>query len=228
VPSSNLSDINIDYDTSDINKQVDFTYINIKHVGVLKVSSFAIPDMDHYFNELDRIFSDLKTNNIQNLIIDLRDNSGGHPIFAAQLLSYLTDREFIYFKRNEAVKEFEPLYNTMQPNKLNFVGNVYVFINGGSLSTTGHLISLLKYYTNAIFFGEEPGSTFRCNDFSVQVTLPKSGIVVNVPRTTFETSVSGFTLCEPFHLDYKINKNLTNIIDREDSYLKMVLSIGEK
>ena len=228
ISSSNLSDINLDYGTIDNNKLVDFAYINTKTIGVLKVSSFAIPEMDHYLYQLDSIFSDLKTNNIQNLIIDLRNNSGGHPIFAAQLFSYLTDREFIYFKRNEEVKDFEPLYNTMQPNKLNFIGNVFVFINGGCLSTTGHLISLLKFYTNAIFIGEEPGSTFRCNDFSMQMALPKSGILVNVPRTIFETSVSGFTLCEPFPLDFKVNKNAIDIINREDSYVDMVLTIGKK
>jgi len=228
VSSSYLSDKNLDYGTNDKNKLVDFTYINTKTIGVLKVSSFAIPEMDHYFYQLDSIFSDLKANNIQDLIIDLRDNSGGHPIFAAQLFSYLTDREFIYFKRNEEVKDFEPLYNTMQPNKLNFSGNVYVFINGGCLSTTGHLISLLKFYTNAIFIGEEPGSTFRCNDFSMQLALPKSGIIVNVPRITFETSVSGFTVCEPFPLDFKVNKNAFDIKNREDSYVNIVLSIGKK
>jgi hypothetical protein len=227
VSSSSLSGINLDDGRID-NKLVDFTYINSKKIGILKVSSFAIPEMDQYFYELDSIFNDLKTNNIQNLIIDLRDNSGGHPIFAAQLFSYLTDRDFIYFKRNEDVKDFEPLYNIMQPNKLNFNGNVYVFINGGCLSTTGHLISLLKYYTNAKFFGEEPGSTFRCNDFSMQMALPKTGILVNVPRTTFETSVSGFKLCEPFPLDFKVNINAANIINSEDPYLDMVLTIGKK
>jgi hypothetical protein len=227
VSSSSLSGINLDDGRID-NKLVDFTYINSKKIGVLKVSSFAIPEMDQYFYELDSIFNDLKTNNIQNLIIDLRDNSGGHPIFAAQLFSYLTDRDFIYFIRNEDVKDFEPLYNIMQPNKLNFNGNVYVFINGGCLSTTGHLISLLKYYTNAIFVGEEPGSTFRCNDFSMQMALPKTGILVNVPRTTFETSVSGFKLCEPFPLDFKVNINAANIINSEDPYLDMVLTIGKK
>lgn len=228
VSSTNLSDISLDYNTFDNNKLVDFNYIDTKTIGVLKVSSFAISEIDHYFKQLDSIFSDLETNNIQNLIIDLRNNSGGHPIFAAQLFSYLTDREFIYFKRNEEVKDFEPLYNTMQPNKLNFIGNVFVFINGGCLSTTGHLISLLKFYTDAIFIGEEPGSTFRCNDFSMQMTLPKSGILVNVPRITFETSVSGFTLCEPFPLDFKVNKNSINIINREDSYVDMILTISKK
>jgi hypothetical protein len=141
------------------------------------------------------------------------------------LFSYLTDREFIYFKRNEDVKDFEPLYNTMQPNILNYKGNVYVFINGGSLSTTGHLISLLKFHTNAIFVGEEPGSTFRCNDFSMQMALPKTGILVNVPRTTFETSVSGFKMCEPFPLDFKVNTNATDIINREDTYVSKVVTM---
>ncbi|MDH3381988.1 MAG: S41 family peptidase, partial [Flavobacteriaceae bacterium] len=166
VASSSLADINCDCGTNENSREVNFSLINNKSIGLLKVSSFAIPEMDRYFHQLDSIFSNLKTNNIQNLILDLRENSGGHPIFAAQLFSYLTDKDFIYFKRNEGVKDFEPLYNTMQSNKLNFNGSVYVFIDGGCLSTTGHLISLLKFYTNAIFIGEEPGSTFRCNDLS--------------------------------------------------------------
>jgi len=228
VSSSILADLNFDCGPNENSSKVDFSYIDNKSTGLLKVSSFAIPEMDRYFYQLDSIFSELKTSNTQNLILDLRDNSGGHPIFAAQLFSYLTDREFIYFKRNEDVKDFEPLFNTMQPNKENFAGNIYVFINGGCLSTTGHLISLLKFHTNGIFVGEEPGSTFRCNDFSMQMALPKTGILVNVPRTTFETSVSGFKLCEPFPLDFKVNINAVNIINREDPYVDMVLTIGKK
>jgi hypothetical protein len=227
VSASRLSDINLDDGTIG-NKLVDFNYIDSKNIGVLKVSSFAIPEMDHYLYLLDSIFSDLKTNNIQNLILDLRDNSGGHPIFAAQLFSYLTDKEFIYFKRNEDVKDFEPLYNTMQPNKKNFTGKVFVFINGGCLSTTGHLISLLKFHTNVKFIGEEPGSTFMCNDFSTQMALPNTGIIVNVPRTTFETSVSGFSLCEPFSLNFNVTKKVIDVINKKDPYTDMVLTKGKK
>lgn len=225
VSASHLSEINFDFNSNAQDKQLEFTYVANGTIAVLKNSSFAIPDMDLYFNQLDQFFGNLKTNKIENLIIDLRDNSGGHPIFAAQLFSYLTDSVFVYFKRNDEVPEFEPLYNLMQPNSLNFLGNVYVLVNGGCLSTTGHLISLLRFYTNAVFVGEEPGSTFRCNDFSIQVTLPKSGIRVNVPRTTFETSVSGFAVCQPFHLDYEINEKVSDIINREDPYLKRVLSL---
>ncbi len=130
--------------------------------------------------------------------------------FAAQLFSYLTNDDFIYFKRNEDIEEFEPLYQLMQPNKLNFQGKVYVFVNGGSLSTTGHLISLLKFHTDAVFIGEEPGSILRCNDFSIQLTLPNSGIELNIPRTSFETFVSGFTLNDAFVIDYGVNITAMN------------------
>ena len=209
-------------------RPISFHYMDNMKLAVLKIPTFAMPDMDHYFKQLDSIFKDLKTTNAQHLILDLRDNSGGHPIFAAQLLSYLTEKDFIYFKHNAEVKEFEPLYNVMQPNKDNFKGTMYVLVNGGCLSTTGHLISLLKFNTNAVFIGEEPGSTFRCNDFSMQVTMPNTGIELNVPRVTFETSVTGFTMCRPFPLDYKLNNSLIKIINQEDEYVEMASSIINK
>jgi len=228
VSSSRLESIKSLDGAIEDNRLISFNYIDNMTFGVLKVPSFAIPDMDHYFQQLDSIFNDLKTTNTQNLILDLRDNSGGHPIFAAQLFSYLTEKDFIYFKRNDEVKEFEPLYNVMQPNRLNFRGNIYVFVNGGCLSTTGHLISLLKFNTNAIFIGEEPGSTFRCNDFSMQLHLPNTGIELNVPRVTFETSVTGFTLCHPFPIDYEVNNPVIKIINKEDAFLEMVRLIIDK
>jgi hypothetical protein len=207
--------------------EVIFKPIEHASAGLLKISSFAIPDMDLYFDLLDRIFRGLEENKVENLVIDLRDNAGGHPIFAAQLFSYLTDKEFVYFKRNQEVKDFEPLYNAMQPNEVNYKGNIYVLVNGGCLSTTGHLISLIKSNTEALFVGEQPGSTFRCNDFSTQVTLPNSGIEINVPRTTFETSVTGFELCRPFPIDYKINTEVSDLINHKDIYIEMVQSILE-
>jgi hypothetical protein len=204
---------------------VNFTYVDNSKIAMLEVKSFAIHDMNRYLIKLDSIFGHLKRSQTLNLVLDLRDNSGGHPIFAAQLLSFLTDHNFVYFKRNEEVEEFEPLYNNMQPNELNFKGTLYVLVNGGCLSTTGHLISLLKFHTHAIFVGEEPGSTFRCNDFSIQLSLPNTGIELNVPRTTFETAVKGFSLYDPFPIDYELKLSADEITKRKDTYLEQVKAI---
>jgi len=194
-------------------------------VGVLKVESFGIRDMDGYFALLDSVFSELEEKGIPFLVLDLRDNSGGHPIFAAQLFSYLTDHEFTYFKRNPEVEDFEPLYHPMQANPLAFKGKVFVVVNGACLSTTGHLISLLKYHTDAIFVGEQPGSSFSCNDFSTKVTLPHTGIEVNIPRTSFVTDVSGFQEGVAFPLDYPVQQTVKDRMDGADPYMTRIYGI---
>ena len=167
-------------------------------IGVLAVSSFGIRNMEKYFAFLDSTFRIME--DVPNLLLDLRDNHGGHPIFAAQLFSYLTNNDFTYFQRNPDVEDFEPLYNTMEPNQLHYKGNIYALVNGSCLSTTGHLISLLQYHTEAIFVGEQPGSTFRCNDFSIQLQLPNTGMELNIPRTTFMTAVEGYSENKPFQI----------------------------
>ena len=127
VSSVKLADVKWDHDATKNGKMVEYSLADTNALGILKVSSFALPNMDRYLFQLDSIFNDLKEKDVRDLVLDLRDNRGGHPIFAAQLLSYLTDQEFVYFKRNEDVKDFEPLYNTMQPNESHFNGNIYVF-----------------------------------------------------------------------------------------------------
>lgn len=198
-------------------------------LALLQVKSFGIRDMESYFALLDSAFLLVKTENIPHLVLDLRDNKGGHPIFAAQLFSYLSHGEFTYFQPNKEVTDFEPLYHPMQANKLRFKGNLYVLVNGHCLSTTGHLISLIKYHTEAKFIGEEPGSSFRCNDFSTQIKLPNSGLEVNIPRTTFVTAVQGFNDSIPFPVDYQADVSVQDLIHQKDPYLEYVKTlISEK
>jgi hypothetical protein len=187
--------------------------------GILRLESFEIHYMEGYMLKLDSIFQLLSQRNTQKLVLDLRGNSGGHPIFAAQLLSYLVPGDFVYFKRNPEVEEFEPLYHPMHPSPWTYGGDIYVMVDGGCLSTTGHLISLIKYHTPALFLGEEPGSSFICNDYSIRLTLPETAIEVNIPRATFETAVSGFKDGIPFPVDFPVSRNPTDQLLGIDAYL---------
>jgi hypothetical protein len=193
--------------------------------GILKISSFGIRDMEDYFAFLDAAFVSLKEAGTGTLLLDLRDNQGGHPIFAAQLFSYLTPHDFTYFERNPDVVEFEPLYNPMHPNPNKFSGNLYVLVNGACLSTSGHLISLLKYHTNALFIGEEPGSSFTCNDHSIQLKLAQTGMEVNIPRTTFRTAVKGFKEDASFPLDHKVEVTVQDLLSGRDCYTDLVFQL---
>jgi len=81
---------------------------------------------------------------------------------------------------------------------------------------------LKKYHTKALFIGEQPGSSFLCNDWSIQLQLPHTGMEVNIPRTTFVTAVSGFSAKEPFPLDYEVNITTQDLLSGTDTYLDYV------
>lgn len=52
----------------------------------------------NYKNLLEDSFTEIKTKNIEHLIIDVRNNGGGNTIPTQELISYLIDNEFILYK----------------------------------------------------------------------------------------------------------------------------------
>jgi hypothetical protein len=184
------------------------------------MGSFAIPDLDSYLNKMDQVFTAIRKKNIHNLILDLRGNQGGHPFFAAVLLSYLAQEPFTYFDDTDRVEEFGPLYEPMPPSEKTFQGDCYVLVDGGVLSTAGHLVSLIKYHNLGQFVGEEPGSSFYCNDMSRRIQLPNSKIEVNIPQKTFKTSVSGFKADAPFVVDFPAYMEVSDLTNGVDSQME--------
>lgn len=118
--------------------------------------------------EIDIVLSQLQQKNIDNLILDLRDNQGGNFSPAIYLLSYLLNQPFQYFTEVKSVKENTPnsqvlksrkgkIPKTHQAKNNTYKGKVYVLINGGSFSNTSSFCSRLEYYKQGIFIGEETG-----------------------------------------------------------------------
>lgn len=195
------------------------------HTAILKIQSFDIRDFNTYIECIDSLFVQISDRHIENLILDLRGNNGGHPIFAAILYSYLSQEEFTYFKKNESTPEFEPLYNPMPSDTNHFSGTCYVLVDGGCLSTTGHLISLLKYHKRAVFIGEEPGSWFSCNDNGQLVKLPNTQIEVYIPRSTFQAKVNGYESGDHFEVDHPVKLSILDLVDNRDICLEYALNL---
>ncbi len=211
---------------SNIHQFPEIHPLNLKlSTAIIQIKSFALPDVNNYLQLMDSIFREINSKEINSLVIDLRGNQGGHPIFAAILYSFLTSANFTYFQPVEEVPEFQPLYKPMEPAENNFEGNCYVLVDGGCLSTTGHLISLLKYHDRAIFIGEEPGSWFYCNDNSRQFLLPNTHIEVNIPRTTFKTDVKGYNMGDLFNVDYPLTKSVKACIAGQDAWMEFTLHL---
>lgn len=76
-----------------------FCYADSAKTGLLTVNTFGVggPKSEghkSYAAFLDSVFSDLKSRNIQNLIVDIRENGGGNDPNDLLLYSYLTKRDF--------------------------------------------------------------------------------------------------------------------------------------
>ena len=77
----------------------EFDILN-KSIGHLSISSFSIgwndkhPKHLKYLSFLDSVFQVIKTEDIQNLIVDVRHNGGGSDPNDLVTYSYLTDRNF--------------------------------------------------------------------------------------------------------------------------------------
>jgi hypothetical protein len=87
-------------------KQLEFKMD--KDFAVLTIHSFAktiIKKTDQNFKTfIDNAFLELSSKNIENLIVDLRDNTGGSDPFAVYFTSYFFDRPFRFWDRIEVTE----------------------------------------------------------------------------------------------------------------------------
>jgi hypothetical protein len=199
--------------------------ISETRTAILSVMGFWAPDPEQYNDILKDLFTKMEVEGIQHLIVDVRGNKGGHPFYAAELLSYLAPSDFVYFELPEEKGEFAPLYEPIRCKDEAFNGDIYVLINGGCLSSTGHFLSLVKFHRMATLIGEESGGSFFCNDGSIQRTLPETGIKLNLPQTTFQTAVSGFEKGDPLLPDYPVKPTLEDILNGRDAQLEYALRL---
>jgi hypothetical protein len=87
-------------------KQLEFKIED--SIGVLTIHSFAKTDIKRSkqdFREfIDKAFIQLKEKDIQHLVVDLRDNTGGSDPYAAYFTSYFFDKPFRYWDRIEVTE----------------------------------------------------------------------------------------------------------------------------
>ena len=198
-----------------------FEILPITGTSVLTIKGFWAPNAVAYTTFLHGVFRTLRRENIKSLIIDIRGNNGGLPDYAAELLSYIAKDEFIYFRLPAVRAQTDPLFRPVKPKVNSFKGDIYILMDGGCVSTAGHFLSLVQYHHMATLIGEEAGGSFSCNNNSIQLRLPNTGIRLNIPRTVFQTAVSGFQPGDPIIPDHIIQPTINDLIygmDAEKQY----------
>jgi hypothetical protein len=197
-----------------------------QQAAVLRISTFAYYTSDqesHFRTFIDSAFSVLQADNVADLILDIRDNDGGNPFCAAYLLTYLMDEPVPYFDR--PFGKYRLLAEPIPPSANRFQGGLYVLIDGGDFSTTGHLCALLKYHGTGIFVGSETGGTYTCNDAEKTVYLKNTGIGVRIAQGTFSVAVEGMDRRHGIYPDYAVYPRIADLIGGKDTVLEYVLKL---
>ncbi|MFC2084277.1 S41 family peptidase [Bacteroidota bacterium] len=201
----------------------DFRIIDSINTGLLNIYTFSIDRESEYNEFLENIFKSIKLKKLDNLILDVRNNDGGTPYPAAELLSYLTDKEFIYFRQN--VIGYSDLKISKYPKQNNFTGKLYILINGGCFSTTCHLISLIKHLNVGLLIGEETGGTYKCNGCDYNDKLPNTKIEYHCARCVYRTNVFGFNSNRGILPDFEVNPSIEDLIEEKDAVLDFTLTL---
>ncbi len=193
-------------------------YFSYKVTGdktaVLKIKTFQTshlkqltPTWQRFFcqslkRRIKCVFKQIEKDDIQHLIIDIRENEGGDPYLSYQICSYVLDTSFQYFKyfsTNENLPKkfytsnissiFDDSTNTkyfydkhtahtyhLQKAKNIYRNHLYVLIDDGTYSTGVQLASLLKYHERAEIIGQTTGGIANyCNAYQfVEYILPNT------------------------------------------------------
>jgi C-terminal processing protease CtpA/Prc len=171
----------------------DTGYLNI---GTFDSGSYGSAGID-YNDFLKTTFAELKRNNVQKLIVDIRRNGGGSDQYGANICSYFTTRPFSYFK---TVKQksgagytavSHPCLN-VQPAATNaFNGKICLLTDGLTFSTAADVASITSANHFARVIGRETGGGYDGNTSgrSESVQLTNSGISLTIPMWYYENAV---------------------------------------
>lgn len=153
-----------------------------KRIGYIKVTNFA----SNTFNQFQTALNELEENDIESLIIDVRDNLGGQLEVATQIASlFLMKDKVVYQLNTNGI--IQPIYSTGPGS---FQKPITVLINGATASASEVLAIALQESADATVIGTtsygkgtiqesyklSTGATIK---FTVQEWLSPNGNTVN-------------------------------------------------
>ena len=128
--SINLSKVEIPHVSGKVIEQ------DSKKIGYIKISLFASNSYKQFKNKLD----ELENSNIDDLIIDVRDNSGGYLSSVTDICNLFLDKGKVIYQLEDSKGKVKKKDTTKEKRKYDIV----VLINGGSASASEILASAIK------------------------------------------------------------------------------------
>ena len=138
----------------------------------------------------DSVFTLLKDQEIEQLIIDVRDNGGGSTFHGDTLFTYLTNQKFSQYPKvsmkmsPDVDAETDSIYTVTYDDDLEhavdnpkrFQGNVFMLANINSFSSATVMAATFQCYDMGTLVGQETGGVQVFFDEPIVMTMPQTGI----------------------------------------------------
>jgi len=208
--------------TSSGDPNLDFKILpGDQSLAVMTISSFDYytdPERAKFKGFIDAAFGRIREAGIRRLILDLRSNGGGDPFCTTHLLSYLEPRPVPYFARSYPA--YERLAEPIPRAGKAFEGKLFVLIDAGCLSSTGHFCGVLRFHKIGTFIGTETGATYECNDARRLIQLEKTRFRLFVARMTFTAAVQGLPRYQGIVPDIAVVPGLDDVLSGRDPVME--------
>jgi len=181
-------------------------------------------DMQDYYDFIEAFFVRVANDGIDNVILDVRGNSGGDPMITSRLFSYLAAESQPYFA-SSAPNIYPGLKSDVPLSDPHFDGNLYTLIDGFCFSSCGHLLALLAYQDIGVFVGTESGGSFACTDNSVESILPNTNLHFRCSRTVWAVAVEGLTPGRGILPDVEIVQSVADYVAGIDTVFESTIAM---
>jgi len=174
---------------------------------------------------IDTAFAELVNGKRDSLIIDVRGNHGGSNAASTYLLRHLNDKPFKFFADVYDKRAAPNLFAMQTPIETGFNGKVYVLMDGDTVSSVPHFLSLVKEHNLATIVGEPAGGNKSTNDGAKQFVSSHLGIHYKVARMRFEVEAPSLNIDEAIKPDIHLPYTVEQVISGEDLMLEELFSI---
>ena len=215
------------------------------NVAVIDLRNFSAHDFNSFIHSA---FLQISEKKCESLIIDLRNNVGGHSMYADSLISYLTDKEYqsmvsdsikISFATSPYIEQLQKMglgsrngdiysWNgiPVQPVEREhaFRGSLYILTGPITYSTAAFAANVTKCYKMGTVVGAETGQPMIAYGDTHIYTLPNTNLLCGISKQKFvfccaEKDAVGVVP------DYKVERNLKDILDKKDTVMEFTLGL---
>ncbi len=191
---------------------VTFKTVDDGKIGLLSMTSFSNKSLFKKSKKIiNKAFKEMKTKNLDKLIIDVRNNGGGAIKNISNLTRHLMDEEYLIIKESSFKKAYldvkkslfqklffglakkeargEDYYMTrwnkkkIKPKKKSYKGALTILINGQSYSAAALTPAVIKDRQRGTLIGEEAGGSYHLAfaGTSKYITLKNSKFRIRIP-----------------------------------------------